>query len=227
MISLITTLTTTFLDKYCLSLGLGLKRQANRFRGQVDGQRWGAGLVSGVLAVALAMALTGVVWGGIGASPAIAALNDDRYDGDIFALYAGNGSLVPPKVTLAQALGKQKPVLLVLYIDDSSDAKRYATVLSQLQSFYGRVTDFIFLRVDALSANSNNSPTEPSYYYRGFVPQTVLFDGDGKVVLNEAGVLPFEQVDDVFRQVFKLLPRSESITLKRRAVNEINTELAP
>ncbi|NBD32643.1 MAG: thioredoxin family protein, partial [Cyanobacteria bacterium] len=27
---------------------------------------------------------------------AIAGLDDDRYDGNIFALYAGNGSLVPP-----------------------------------------------------------------------------------------------------------------------------------
>lgn len=39
--------------------------------------------------------------------PAMAGLTDDRYDGDIFALYAGNGSLVPPKITLADSL-KQK-----------------------------------------------------------------------------------------------------------------------
>ena len=29
-------------------------------------------------------------------SPVQAVLNDDRYDGNIYALYAGNGSLVPP-----------------------------------------------------------------------------------------------------------------------------------
>jgi len=29
-------------------------------------------------------------------APAQAVLNDDRYDGNIYALYAGNGSLVPP-----------------------------------------------------------------------------------------------------------------------------------
>ncbi len=45
-------------------------------------------------------------------------------------------------------------------------------------------------------------------------------------MLNKKGQVPFEQVDDAFRQVFKLLPRSESAELKRRVVNEINTELA-
>ena len=31
-----------------------------------------------------------------------ASLDNDRYDGNIFALYAGNGSLVPPRITLAE-----------------------------------------------------------------------------------------------------------------------------
>jgi len=35
---------------------------------------------------------------------ALASINDDRFDGNIFVLYGGNGSLVPPKVTLAKSL---------------------------------------------------------------------------------------------------------------------------
>jgi hypothetical protein len=159
------------------------------------------------------------------AAPASALLTDDRFDGDIFTLYAGNGSLVPPKVTLKQAFDRQKPILLVFYIDDSSDCKQYSAVLSQLQGFYGRVADFIALRVDALPPKDRYLPTEEGYYYKDAVPQTVLFDASGKIVLNETGNLPFERIDDEFRKVFDLLPRSESTTLKRRAVNEINTEL--
>ena len=34
--------------------------------------------------------------------PAHAVLNDDSYDGNIYALYAGNGSLVPPTSTLKE-----------------------------------------------------------------------------------------------------------------------------
>ncbi len=157
--------------------------------------------------------------------PAIAGLNDDRFDGDIFALYAGNGSLVPPKVTLEQGFQRKRPVLLVFYVDDSKDCKKYSIVLSQLQAFYVRAADIIPIRVDSIRPKSKYAPTEPGYYYKGLVPQTVLFDETGKIVLNETGVLSFEQVDDKFREIFDLLPRSESVELKRRPVNEINTEL--
>jgi thiol-disulfide isomerase/thioredoxin len=161
----------------------------------------------------------------LGTPQAQAALNDDKFDGNIFVLYGGNGSLVPARVTLAESLKKEKPTLLVFYVDDSSDCKRYATVVSQLQSPYGRAANFIPVNVDILPPKPSDQPTEPSYYYKGSVPQTVLLDQKGKVVLDQVGQLSFEQVDDVFRQVFDLLPRSQSVELKRRIVNEINTEL--
>jgi hypothetical protein len=156
---------------------------------------------------------------------AIAGLKDDRYDGDIFTLYAGNGSLVPSKVTLKQALERKRPIILVFYVDDSSDSKQYSTVVSQLQSFYGRAADMIALRVDAIPPKNTYAKTDAGYYYSGFVPQTVLFDETGKVIFNQKGNIPFEQLDDVLRKTFKLLPRSESVALKRQPVNEFNTEL--
>jgi hypothetical protein len=156
---------------------------------------------------------------------ALAGLNDDRFDGNIFALYAGNGSIVPPKTTLADSLKRGKPALLVFYVDDSSDCKNFASVVSQLQAFYGRAASFMPIDVDALPLKSSYTTTEPGYYYQGYVPQTVLLDQSGKVALNAKGRIPFEQVDDAFRRVFDLLPRSESVELKRRPVNEINTEL--
>ncbi|KAM3099214.1 thylakoid membrane photosystem I accumulation factor [Phormidesmis sp. 146-12] len=159
--------------------------------------------------------------------PAMAGLTDDRYDGDIFALYAGNGSLVPPKISLADSLKQKKPTLLVLYTDDSSDCKQYSTVVSQFQAFYGRASDILAIRIDSLPIKDKYEPTEAGYYYKGYVPQTVGFDQSGKVVLNETGEIPYEQIDDAFRKVFDLLPREESVPLKRRQVNEVNTELVP
>ncbi len=157
--------------------------------------------------------------------PAWAGLNDDKYDGNIFALYAGNGSLVPPRVTLADSFKREKPALLVFYVDDSSDCKQYASVVSQLQAPYGRAADFMPIDIDSLPLKSQYKPTEPGYYYEGLVPQTVLIDQKGQVVLNQTGQIPYERVDDVFREVFNLLPRSESVELKRRTFNELNTEL--
>lgn len=161
------------------------------------------------------------------AAPAWAGLSDDRFDGDIFALYAGNGSLVPPKSTLADSMRQKKPVLLVFYTDDSSDCKQYSLVVSQTQAFYGRVIDIIPIRVDSLPVKDRFEPTEAGYYYKGFVPQTLVFDQAGKVRLNETGTIEYEKIDDEFRKIFDLLPRSESITLKRRVVNEVSTELVP
>jgi len=68
---------------------------------------------------------------------AIAAIDDDRYDGNIFVVYAGNGSLVPPHLTLAESFQRKLPVILVYYLDDSKDCKQYAFIVSRMQEFYG------------------------------------------------------------------------------------------
>lgn len=163
----------------------------------------------------------------LGTPEALAGLNDDKYDGNVFALYAGNGGLIAPRMNLAESLKQDKPTLLVLYVDDSSDCKQYSTVVSNLQAPYGRAANFVPINIDSLPVKSKYEPTEPGYYYKGLVPQTVLIDQKGKVVLNETGQLAYERIDDAFRQVFDLLPRSESVELKRRTLNEINTELTP
>lgn len=179
---------------------------------------WLKQLVIGLIAVLVVFTI---------AAPAWASLTDDHFDGDIFALYAGNGSLVPPKVPLAESLRLHKPALLVFYTDDSRDCKRFSEVVSQTQAFYGRVINILPIRVDSLPTGTNFKPTEAGYYYKGFVPQTLIFDQAGKVVLNETGTIAYETIDDQFRKIFDLLPRSESVTLKRRPVNEISTELVP
>lgn len=157
--------------------------------------------------------------------PALAGINDDRFDGNIFVLYSGNGSLVPPKVSLATSLAKKKPAILVFFVDDSSDCKQYAAVVSQMQAFYGRAANIIPINVDAIVAKPSYQPTEPGYYYENVVPHVVVFNQSGEVVLNEKGQVPYERVDDVLREVFDLLPRSQSVELKRRVVNEISTEV--
>ena len=117
------------------------------------------------------------------------------------------------------------PALLVFYVDDSSDCKQYAIVVSRLQEYYGRAASLIPISVDAIPVKSTYTPEEPGYYYQGIVPQTVLLNQKGEVVFNGKGQVKFEEVDDVLREVFDLLPRSESVELKRRSFNEFNTEL--
>jgi hypothetical protein len=159
-------------------------------------------------------------------NPALAGIEDDKYDGNVFVLYAGNGSLVPAKIPLADSLKANKPALIVFYIDDSTDCKKYSTTISQLQGYYGKAASFIPVTVDSLALDKKYPQTEAGYYYGGTVPQTVVVDKNGKVQLNQVGVISFEKVDDAMRNVFDLLPRKDSIELKRRSFNEFNSELA-
>ena len=161
----------------------------------------------------------------LGMPTANAEIDTDRFEGNIFVLYAGNGSLVPSKVTLAESIAGAKPTILVYYVDDSSDCKQYAIVVSNMQAFYGRVADIIPVNVDAIPVQSSYTPTEAGYYYKDIVPQVVILDKSGKVVFDRQGQVPYEQVDDKLRQVFDLLPREESKELKLRPVNEFNNEL--
>ena len=158
--------------------------------------------------------------------PASAGIDDDRYEGNIFIVYAGNGSLIPPRATLAEALENHKPAILAFYVDDSRDCKQYAIVISQIQSYYGKKAEIIPVNVDTIKPTTEVSAKEPSYYYSGSVPQVVVFNQSGDVVLNKKGQLPFEEIDDKFREVFDLLPRSKSIELRRRSFNEFNSELS-
>lgn len=161
----------------------------------------------------------------IGIQPAIAGIKTDTYDGNVFVVYAGNGSLVPPKQTLAQTLAEHQPAVLAFYVDDSSDCKQYALVVSRIQEFYGRVAEIIPVSVDSILPKETYATTEPGYYYSGAIPQIVVLNQSGKVVLNKNGQVPYEEIDDSLREVFDLLPRDKSVELKRRSFNELNSEI--
>lgn len=68
---------------------------------------------------------------------AIADIDSNSYDGNIFALYAGNGALVPPSTSLEEAVRLKKPILLAFYLDDNNSSKRFAPLLSDLQGRWG------------------------------------------------------------------------------------------
>jgi hypothetical protein len=93
-----------------------------------------------------------------------------------------------------------------------------------MQAFYGRATEIIPISVDTI-ADKTYQPTEPGYYYGGSVPQVVVFNQSGQVILNKKGQVPFEEIDDKLREIFDLLPRTESVELKRRSPKEFSSQL--
>ena len=157
------------------------------------------------------------------ASPSEAARDTDSYDGNIFALYAGNGSLVPPPTTLKDSLENERTSVIVFYLDDSSNSKIFSPVVSELQRLWGRELDLLPLTTDAFQGNDSQDPSEPATYWHGTIPQVVVIDGKGNVLLDEDGQVPLEAINAAISAATGIeAPAQGSTTI---SFNELNTEV--
>jgi len=159
-----------------------------------------------------------------------ASLNDDRYDGNIFALYAGNGSLVPPRSSLALALEQHRVAVVVYYLDDSSVSKRFAPVVSELQRLWGNNVELIPLVTDPLQpggkAAAGALPVgDPSRYWSGLIPQVVVFDRQGQVVFDASGQVEVDAINGAVSQATGLPLPAPSGLGSTRSFNELNSEV--
>ena len=154
--------------------------------------------------------------------PAQAIRETDSYDGNIFALYAGNGSLVPPAVTLADSQQAGRTSVIVYYLDDSRTSKAFSPAVSELQRLWGNSVDLLPLTTDALQGRSGDR-SDPAHYWHGIIPQVVVINGEGEVLLDEEGQVPLEAINSAISQATGLpAPQGESMSL---SFNELNTEV--
>lgn len=154
-----------------------------------------------------------------------AKLTDDSYDGNIFALYGGNGSIVPARISLAQSLQQGRAAMLVFYVDDSADCKRFSPILNLAQGFYGKNVSLIAVSVDSLDLQKKSyAKDEEAYYYKGTVPQTVLIAGDGKVSFDREGLFGFEELDSAIRDLLHLPDAPPELKFRKtdKVINELN-----
>ena len=162
-----------------------------------------------------------------GAMPAWAGLDDDRYDGNIFALYAGNGSLVPPRSTLAEARAEGRVAVLIFYLDDSSVSKRFAPVVSELQRQWGNSIELIPLVTDPLQDRNADGADDPATYWKGTIPQVVVFDRSGKVVFDASGAIGSDAINSAISTATGIPMASGSPALTTESFNELNAEVVP
>jgi hypothetical protein len=163
-------------------------------------------------------------------SPAAASLDNDRYDGNIFALYAGNGSLVPPRSSLALALEQHRVAVVVYYLDDSSVSKKFAPVVSELQRLWGNSVELIPLVTDPLrpggkAATGALPAGDPSRYWSGLIPQVVVFDRQGQVVFDASGQVEVDAINGAVSQATGLPLPAPSGLGSTRSFNELNSEV--
>ena len=176
------------------------------------------------LCQAIALGLLLALWLGFPGS-AHASLENDRYDGNIFSLYAGNGSLVPPRSTLAQALAAHRTAVLIFYLDDSSVSKRFAPQVSELQRLWGNRIDLIPLVSDPLQGRPDLGPSDPAHYWRGEIPQVVVLDGDGRLLLDATGSVPLETINQAISTATGLPLPAGGGSSGTLSINELNREV--
>jgi len=157
------------------------------------------------------------------ASPVWSARDTDSYDGNIFALYAGNGSLVPPATTLRDSLANKRTSVIVYYLDDSSTSKVFAPVVSELQRLWGREVDLIPLTTDSLQGETRQDPADPATYWHGMIPQVVVMNGEGHVLLDEDGQVPLQSINAAISLATGLEAPVQGTTTM--SFNELNTEV--
>ena len=155
-------------------------------------------------------------------NPVYSARDTDSYDGNIYPIYAGNGSLVPPPSTLSESLKNERTSVLVFYLDDSSTSKQYAPVVSGIKLLWSSSIDLIPLSIDELYNDGKKSFDDPSYYWHGKIPQTVILDGKGNVLLDEEGQVSFEDINNAITKATGLEKPSFDLTVK--SFNEYNSE---
>lgn len=167
-----------------------------------------------------------LIWGlGLPAEPVQAALTTNSYDGNIYALYAGNGSLVPPRNSLAQTLAAHRPAVLIFYLDDDSASKRFAPVVSELQRLWGNNIELIPLVSDPLQNRPDGGSDDPAHYWKGLVPQVVVLGKAGEVLLDASGQVPLEKINEAISGATGISLPEGSLKSSTLSFNELNSEV--
>ena len=131
-----------------------------------------------------------------------ASRDTNSYDGNIFPIYAGNGAIVPPQTTLQESLKNKRVAVLFFYLDDSSDSKAMAPIISGLDLIWRNNIDIIALTTDEIQdKEASDLPYEPNYYWNGLIPQTVIVNGDGEVKYDKNGLINIEELNKVIEEL--------------------------
>ena len=150
----------------------------------------------------------------------------NSYDGNIFPIYAGNGAIVPPKTTLKDSLKNKRVSILFFYLDDSSDSKAMAPVISGLDLIWRENIDIIALTTDELqNEEKSDLPTEPNFYWNGLIPQTIVLDSNGQVKFDKNGMVDFGDLNKIISESTGL-ESDENSSFTVEAFNEYNSTIS-
>ena len=154
--------------------------------------------------------------------PVNASRDSNSYDGNIFPIYAGNGSIVPPQTTLEESLKNGRVSVLFFYLDDSSDSKAMAPIISGLDLIWRNNIDLIALTTDELQSNKSESNSyQPNYYWNGLIPQTIVLDSTGEVKFDKNGIVNIDDLNKIIGELNGIDIQDSSFSVE--SFNEYNS----
>jgi len=154
-----------------------------------------------------------------------ASRDTNSYDGNIFPIYAGNGAIVPAQTTLQESLKNKRVAVLFFYLDDSSDSKAMAPIISGLDLIWRNNIDIIALTTDELQDKEKSDlPYEPNYYWNGLIPQTIILNGDGQIKFDQNGMINIDELNKVIGEIKGI--DIEDTTFSVESFNEYNSVIS-
>ena len=148
----------------------------------------------------------------------------DSYDGNIFPIYAGNGSLVPPQTSLKESIQNKRVSILFFYPDDSADSKALAPLIAGLDLIWKNNIDIIPLTTDELQNKDFTDPLEEGFYWNGYIPQTIILDETGSVKFDKNGLIDLDEVNKVISEIKGIKLENSSFTVE--SFNEYNSQIS-
>ena len=156
--------------------------------------------------------------------PIYASRISDSYDGNIFPIYAGNGSLVPPQTSLKESIQNKRVSILFFYLDDSADSKALAPLIAGLDLIWKNNIDIIPLTTDELQNKDFTDPLEEGFYWNGYIPQTIILDETGSVKFDKNGLIDLDEVNKVISEIKGIKLENSSFTVE--SFNEYNSQVS-
>ena len=156
--------------------------------------------------------------------PAFGSRISDSYDGNIFPIYAGNGSLVPPQTSLKESMLNKRISVLFFYLDDSADSKALAPLISGLDIIWKNNIDIIPITTDELQNKNFTSPLEEGFYWNGYIPQTIILDKKGLVKFDKNGLIEIDEINRVISELTGIEIEDYSFSIE--SFNEYNSQIS-
>ena len=154
--------------------------------------------------------------------PVNASRDTNSYDGNIFPIYAGNGAIVPPQTTIEESLKNGRVSVLFFYLDDSSDSKAMAPVISGLDLIWRNNIDLIAFTTDELQSDkSESNPNQPDFYWNGLIPQTIILNSKGEVKFDKNGMVNIDDLNKIIGEIIGIDINETTFSIE--SFNEYNS----